>query len=452
MVGTHTRLEKEHLFEARLLSCAGTKCEIHNEGEANDFLKRLEGATYTGASVKKSEKRRNPAPPFITSTLQQEASRKLGFDARRTMTVAQQLYEGLDLGPDGHVGLITYMRTDSTRVAREAQDEAREYITRQYGASYVPETPRQVSKKGAQDAHEAIRPTSVNRHPDAVKEYLSSDQYRLYRLIWQRFVASQMMPAVFDVVSVDISAADMIFRATGSTVKLQGFMKVYTEGKDDARVVAAFLVSTGLINPGDRTGTEDLGPVLAALASGQVPLYRGPDRDQFDVRPKQFLQGVSGIAIISPDSEVPEVVAGEFSGAPAALEAVVAEAREGRTGLRGNSRLDGGSGVGAYPVVDSAGTVRAVVIVEKSDIQAPQGARAIVRAEVRPVVMSVWVGSIVAAIPGLAVAVLLAVAAALGLQRLQQEEPLRHDFARATLAALGRPLVRVDVEAGAITF
>ncbi len=238
IVATLTPLEKEHLFEARLLSCAGTKCEIHNEEEANDFLKRLEGATYTVASVKKSEKRRNPAPPFITSTLQQEASRKLGFDARRTMTVAQQLYEGLDLGPDGHVGLITYMRTDSTRVAREAQDEAREYITRQYGASYVPETPRQVSKKGAQDAHEAIRPTSVNRHPDAVKEYLSSDQYRLYRLIWQRFVASQMMPAVFDVVSVDISAADMIFRATGSTVKLQGFMKVYTEGKDDARVVA----------------------------------------------------------------------------------------------------------------------------------------------------------------------------------------------------------------------
>ncbi|MCC6266948.1 MAG: HAMP domain-containing histidine kinase [Dehalococcoidia bacterium] len=184
------------------------------------------------------------------------------------------------------------------------------------------------------------------------------------------------------------------------------------EPADDARVVAAFLVSTGLINPGDRTGTEDLGPVLAALASGQVPLYRGPDRDQFDVRPKQFLQGVSGIAIISPDSEVPEVVAGEFSGAPAALEAVVAEAREGRTGLRGNSRLDGGSGVGAYPVVDSDGTVRAVVIVEKSDIQAPQGARAIVRAEVRPVVMSVWVGSIVAAIPGLALAGLLAVAAA----------------------------------------
>lgn len=238
IVATLTPQEKEHLFEAKLLSCAGTKCEIHNERDAKDLLKRLEGAKYTVASVKKSEKRRNPAPPFITSTLQQEASRKLGFGARRTMTVAQQLYEGLDLGPDGHVGLITYMRTDSTRVAKEAQDEAKQYITQQYGASYAPETPRQVSRKGAQDAHEAIRPTSVNRHPDAIKQYLSNDQYRLYRLIWQRFVASQMMPAVFDVVSVDISAAEMIFRATGSTVKFQGFMKVYTEGKDDANVVA----------------------------------------------------------------------------------------------------------------------------------------------------------------------------------------------------------------------
>ena len=233
-----TPKEKEHLFDAKLISRAGSKLEIHNQQEGDDLLKALEGAAYTVASVKKSERRRNAAPPFITSTLQQEASRKLGFTARRTMTVAQQLYEGVELGPAGHVGLITYMRTDSTRVAKEAQDEARDYIKKQYGPSFVPETARQVTRKGAQDAHEAIRPTSVLRHPDEIKNYLGTDQYRLYRLIWQRFLASQMMPAVFDVVSADIAAKDMIFRATGSTLKFQGFMKVYTEGKDDAALVA----------------------------------------------------------------------------------------------------------------------------------------------------------------------------------------------------------------------
>jgi DNA topoisomerase-1 len=231
--------DKEHLFDAKLLSRAGAKIEIHNQQEADDLLKALEGAAYSVSNVKKSEKRRNPAPPFITSTLQQEASRKLGFTARRTMTVAQQLYEGVELHPEGHVGLITYMRTDSTRVAKEAQEEAQEYIKKQYGPPFAPETAKQVAKKkGAQDAHEAIRPTSVQRHPDEIKESLSPEQYRLYKLIWQRFLASQMTPAVFDVVSVDISASDMIFRSTGSTVKFQGFMKVYTEGKDDAAVVA----------------------------------------------------------------------------------------------------------------------------------------------------------------------------------------------------------------------
>ena len=239
IVASLTPQDKEHLFDAKLISRAGGKLEIHNQQEADELLKALEGAAYSVSNVKKSEKRRNPAPPFITSTLQQEASRKLGFTARRTMTIAQQLYEGIELQPEGHVGLITYMRTDSTRVAKEAQEEAQEYIKKQYGPPFAPETAKQVAKKkGAQDAHEAIRPTSVMRHPDEVKESLSSERYRLYRLIWQRFLASQMTPAVFDVVSVDISASDMIFRSTGSTVKFQGFMKVYTEGKDDAAVVA----------------------------------------------------------------------------------------------------------------------------------------------------------------------------------------------------------------------
>lgn len=237
ITATLTPGDKLHLFEAKLLSRSGEKLEIHNKQESDDLLKALEGAAYTVKNIRKSEKKRNPAPPFITSTLQQEASRKLSFGARRTMTVAQQLYEGVELGESGSVGLITYMRTDSTRVAKEAQDEAREYIFQNYGASYAPEKPRHVARKGAQDAHEAIRPTSVFRHPDEIKRYLSGDQYRLYKLIWQRFMASQMSPAVFDVVSVDIMANDMLFRATGSTVKFQGFMKVYTEGKDDEKVI-----------------------------------------------------------------------------------------------------------------------------------------------------------------------------------------------------------------------
>ena len=238
ITATLTPKDKEHLFEAKLLSRAGEKLEIHNRQEAEDLLTALRGADYRVKSIRKSEKKRNPAPPFITSTLQQEASRKLGFGARRTMTVAQQLYEGVELGQAGSVGLITYMRTDSTRVAKEAQDEAREYIAKNYGTTFAPDKPRQVTRKGAQDAHEAIRPTSVYRHPDEIKNYLSNDQYRLYRLVWQRFMASQMSSAVFDVVSVDIEARDMLFRATGSTVKFQGFMKVYTEGKDDDKLVA----------------------------------------------------------------------------------------------------------------------------------------------------------------------------------------------------------------------
>lgn len=260
--------EKEHLFDAKLIQRVGEKLEIHNQREADDILKALEDAEYKVANVRKSEKRRNPSPPFITSTLQQEASRKLGYGARRTMMIAQQLYEGIELGEAGSVGLITYMRTDSTRVAKEAQEEAREYITANYGNSYIPEKPRQVARKGAQDAHEAIRPTSVKRHPDEIKKYLNNDQYRLYKLIWQRFVASQMSPAVFDVVSVDISAVDMLFRATGSTIKFQGFMKVYTEGKDDAKVV-----------------TDEEMPPLPELVTGQVLDLRKLNPEQHFTEP-----------------------------------------------------------------------------------------------------------------------------------------------------------------------
>ncbi|GBC97006.1 DNA topoisomerase 1 [bacterium HR16] len=224
-------------FDATLRLRDGEKLELHNEQEANAVLQELEGAQYVVQKIKRSERKRNPSPPFITSTLQQEAARKLGFSAKRTMQVAQQLYEGVELGAQGSVGLITYMRTDSTRVAAEAQAQAREYIGKQFGDRYLPEKPPQYRSRGsAQDAHEAIRPTSVTRTPESVKAYLSKEQYELYRLIWQRFVASQMSPAVLDVVTVDIQANRYTFRATGSSVKFDGFMRVYVEGKDNGEL------------------------------------------------------------------------------------------------------------------------------------------------------------------------------------------------------------------------
>jgi DNA topoisomerase-1 len=230
-----TPLEKEFPFDAKLIEQAGKKIELHNEGEAKAVLDALKGAQWKVAGIKKREQKRNPAAPFITSTLQQEAARKLGFSSKRTMMAAQQLYEGVELGTAGHVGLIAYMRTDSVHISQEAQGEARSFIEKEYGAEFVPKSPRQYkSKKGAQEAHEAIRPTSVLRRPEQVKAHLNSDQLRLYTLIWQRFVASQMEAAVMDVTSVDIAAAGYTFRATGSVIKFPGFMVLYTEGKDDA--------------------------------------------------------------------------------------------------------------------------------------------------------------------------------------------------------------------------
>jgi DNA topoisomerase-1 len=230
-----TPFDREFPFDAKLIEQGGKKLELHNEAEAQTVLAALDGAEWKVRGIKKREQRRNPAAPFITSTLQQEAARKLGFSSRRTMMAAQHLYEGVDLGGEGHVGLITYMRTDSVHVSQEAQAEARTFIEKQYGPEYVPKAPRQYkSKKGAQEAHEAIRPTSVLRRPEQVKAHLNSDQFRLYTLIWQRFVASQMEAAVLDVTSVDIQAADYTFRATGSVVKFAGFMVLYTEGRDDA--------------------------------------------------------------------------------------------------------------------------------------------------------------------------------------------------------------------------
>lgn len=208
---------------------------IRDQETAQKILTELDGARYVVSEVTTKEKKRNPVPPFITSKLQQEASRKLRFSAKRTMQIAQKLYEGKDLGSEGAVGLITYMRTDSTRVADSALGEVREFINKQYGPGYLPEKAIFYrSKKDAQDAHEAIRPTSADRTPDSVAAYLEKDELALYRLIWQRFVASQMMPALFDQTTIDITAAEKyLFRATGSVIKFDGFLAVYEEGKDE---------------------------------------------------------------------------------------------------------------------------------------------------------------------------------------------------------------------------
>lgn len=227
------RSEEEDEFSARLVQIGDSKAEISSQEEMERVISALQGAEYVVEAVKKREKRRNPAPPFTTSTLQQEAYRKLGFSARKTMQIAQELYEGLDLGPEGTVGLVTYIRTDSVRLAESAQQEAREYIAAKFGGEYCPPSPPQYKSKGRiQNAHEAIRPTSVYREPEKIKEYLTRDQYRLYKLIWERFLASQMAPAVLDTTSVDIKAGDFLFRATGSVVKFPGFMKLYIEGRD----------------------------------------------------------------------------------------------------------------------------------------------------------------------------------------------------------------------------
>ena len=207
---------------------------IGNDAQARDLVAEVERQSFVVNEVTTKERKRNPVPAFITSKLQQEASRKLGFPVKRTMMIAQHLYEGVEIGSEGSVGLITYMRTDSTRVSDTALNEARQFIGTQYGANYLPEKAVHYrSKKAAQDAHEAIRPTEVARTPDSLAKYLKPEELKLYRLIWQRFVASQMMPALFDQTTIDIHAGRFVFRATGSVQKFDGFLKVYQEGRDE---------------------------------------------------------------------------------------------------------------------------------------------------------------------------------------------------------------------------
>ena len=248
-----SKLDDERAFRARLVRYLGAEPDLKNEEQVRPLVAELEDALYVVVSVKKGERRRRPAAPFTTSTMQQEASRRLGFTARRTMAVAQQLYEGLPLGEEGSVGLITYMRTDSTNISPLAQEEARRFIAQAYGEHLLPPEPPVYKTRAriAQEAHEAIRPTSVFRTPESVKPYLDRDQYRLYELIWKRFIASQMAPAILDTMTVEIVAVPRaliadgeiplealenpryLFRATGSAIRFPGFLVVYEEAREE---------------------------------------------------------------------------------------------------------------------------------------------------------------------------------------------------------------------------
>jgi DNA topoisomerase-1 len=234
--------KKKDGFHAALALIKGKKPELTNAEDSQKIIDALNGADYTVESVKKREAQRRPSAPFTTSTLQQESSRKLNYAARKTMLIAQQLYEGIDIGSEGSTGLITYMRTDSTNIASIAQQEVREVIAARFGREFVPASPPTYARKNprAQEAHEAIRPTLAARDPDSIKQFLSLDQYRLYKLIWQRFIASQMAHAVFDQTTVDVGAGratdpaprPYTFRASGSVIKFPGFISVYRVGHD----------------------------------------------------------------------------------------------------------------------------------------------------------------------------------------------------------------------------
>ncbi len=270
---TASLLYGETPFEAKFYGMNGEKRELSSESDVQEVLRAMAGAAYKVEEVKERERLRNPAAPFITSSLQQEAARKLGFRAAKTMSVAQQLYEGVDLGKEGTVGLITYMRTDSTRISPLAQEEAKAYIVEKFGAAYAPEQFRQYTKKNAnaQDAHEGIRPTSVLREPEEMKAFLSRDQLRLYKLVWERFVASQMSSAVLDTMTVDIQAGPVTYRAVGSKVKFHGFMKVYVEGNDD--------------------GTTDEEKFLPPLKAGDIVKQQSLDpRQHFTQPPPRYTE------------------------------------------------------------------------------------------------------------------------------------------------------------------
>ena len=248
-------------FKANFWGVDGKKKKLPNAEAVKEITSRIDGKDYDVTKVEKKERKRNPALPFTTSSLQQEAARKLNFRTRKTMMVAQQLYEGIALGKQGTVGLITYMRTDSTRIADSAKAEAAEFIEKTYGDEFSAHGGRKAKNtQGAQDAHEAVRPSSVLRTPDEMKKYLDKDQLKLYTLIWSRFVASQMTPAILDTMKVTLQQNGVTFIANGSKVKFKGFMQVYVEGRDD--------------------GKEDKENILPELVEGDVV-------KSVDIEPKQ---------------------------------------------------------------------------------------------------------------------------------------------------------------------
>lgn len=258
--------QNERDFTAHFFGTEQGKVELPNEEAAQTVLSAIDGQPYQVKSVKNARKKRQPAPPFTTSTLQQEASRKLGMTAKRTMSVAQELYEGVELAGQGHTGLITYMRTDSLRIAAEASSAAREYIRNRYGAEYQPARVRVFpQKKSAQDAHEAIRPANPSLEPEQVRRSLTPDQYRLYKLIWERFIACQMSDALLDTVSADILCNGYLFRASGQSVAFPGFLALYEEGTDEQK-------------DGDNSP-------LPGLQAGDTPEYRSVDPKQHFTQP-----------------------------------------------------------------------------------------------------------------------------------------------------------------------
>ncbi len=222
------------LFSANLVRFEGDKIEIGTEEQAQSIVDQIKNNDYKVSSIERKERTKKAQPPFITSTLQQEASRKLRYPVKKTMAIAQKLYEGIELGAEGPMGLITYMRTDSVRSSDQALAESRSLIKDKYGDKYMPEKPNQYKvKKSAQDAHEAIRPTSFDYSPEKVKTHLADDEFDLYKLIWQRFLASQMTPIIYDQTTIEIASDKAVFRTTGSVIKFEGFSKVYTEGREE---------------------------------------------------------------------------------------------------------------------------------------------------------------------------------------------------------------------------
>src|SRR5213596_1331980 len=266
-------------FEARLAKIKGKTAEVKNQAEADRILAAAKNSEFLVESVVTKEKKRNPVPPFTTSKLQQDASRRLRFTVKKTMMLAQRLYEGIELGEEGRIGLITYMRSDSTRVSNDALEMVRSYISDVYGGPYLPDKAVIYKrKKDAQDAHEAIRPTFVGRTPDDLKPYLGEDELKLYRLIWTRFLASQMNPAVYDQTTVEISAKDYLFRENGRVMKFDGFLRVYEESTDD--------------DPGAKpTGEEEDDIALPPLTVGEkLRLIDVTPRQHFTEPPPRFTE------------------------------------------------------------------------------------------------------------------------------------------------------------------